>query len=221
MLPKMQQIREEFVRLLENEEFVIDKTGVKTVELTGITLILDEPVLFGKLNYEYADRELEWYKSQSLNVYDIPKTPEIWRHVSDRNGNVNSNYGWIIYSKENGEQYRNCVRTLRRDKDSRRAMMIYTRPSMQTEYNKEGMSDFMCTNTVQALIRNNKLVYVVNQRSCDAIFGLKNDAFWHIYVQGELVKELKVDYPELERGEIQYQFGSLHVYERHFDLIKA
>jgi thymidylate synthase len=83
------------------------------------------------------------------------------------------------------------------------------------------MSDFMCTNTVQALIRNDKLVYVINQRSCDAIFGFKNDAFWHIHVQGELVKELKVDYPELERGEIQYQFGSLHVYERHFKFIKT
>jgi len=221
MLPKMQQIREEFVRLLEKEEFVIDKTGVKTVELTGITLIADEVVLFGKLNMEYAERELEWYKSQSLNVYDIPKTPQIWRQVSDKDGNVNSNYGWVIYSKENGEQYRNCVRELRKNKDSRRAMMIYTRPTMQIEYNVNGMSDFMCTNNVQALIRNNKLVYIINQRSCDAIFGFKNDLFWHKYVQRQLVDELSIDYPGLEMGEVQYQFGSLHVYERHFDLIKA
>ena len=212
MIPNMQQVR---------EEFVIDKTGVKTVELTGITLIADEVVLFGKLNMEYAERELEWYKSQSLNVYDIPKTPQIWRQVSDKDGNVNSNYGWVIYSKENGEQYRNCVRELRKNKDSRRAMMIYTRPTMQIEYNVNGMSDFMCTNNVQALIRNNKLVYIINQRSCDAIFGFKNDLFWHKYVQRQLVDELSIDYPGLEMGEVQYQFGSLHVYERHFDLIKA
>ena len=99
--------------------------------------------------------------------------------------------------------------------------MIYTRPSMQTEYNKEGMSDFMCTNNTQALIRDNKLIYIINQRSCDAIFGFKNDLYWHINVLKELVEELKIDYPELEPGQIQYQFGSLHVYERHFDLIKA
>jgi len=220
MLPKMQQVRDEFSRLLKNEEFVIDKTGVKTVELTGITLIADDNTLFGDLNHDYARKELEWYKSQSLNVYDLPKTPKIWRMVADKDGNINSNYGWVIYSKENGEQYKNCVRTLRKDKDSRRAMMIYTRPSMQTEYNKNGMSDFMCTNNVQALIRNDKLVYIINQRSCDAIFGFKNDLFWHKYVQRELVKDLKEDYPELEVGEIQYQFGSLHVYERHFNLIK-
>jgi len=221
MIPKMQQIREEFVRLLKNKEFVIDKTGVKTVELTGITLIADEETLFGELNVEYAERELEWYKSQSLNVYDIPKTPKIWKDVSDCNGNINSNYGWVIYSKENGEQFKNCVRELRKNKDSRRAVMIYTRPSMQIEYNKNGMSDFICTNNVQAFIRNNRLIYIINQRSCDAIFGFKNDLFWHRYVQAQLVKELKQDYWELTKGEIQYQFGSLHVYERHFNLIKV
>ena len=220
-MPNMQQVREEFVRLLENEEFVVDKTGVKTVELTGITLIADEETLFGKLNTEYANRELKWYKSQSLNVYDIPKTPLIWKMVCDKDGNINSNYGWVIYSEENSEQYKNCVRELRKNRDSRRAVMIYTRPSMQVEYNKNGMSDFMCTNNVQVLIRNNKLVYVINQRSCDAIFGFKNDLFWHRHVQAQLVKELSIDYPELKVGEIQYQFGSLHVYERHFDLIKA
>ena len=219
LIPNMQQVREEFVRLLENKEFVIDKSGVKTVELTGITLIADEETLFGDLNRKYAEKELEWYKSQSLNVYDLPKTPTIWRIVCDKDGNINSNYGWVIYSEENGEQYKNCVRTLRRDKDSRRAMMIYTRPSMQTEYNKNGMSDFICTNNVQALIRDDKLIYIINQRSCDAVFGFKNDLFWHRYVQQELVNDLKEDYPDLELGEIQYQFGSLHVYERHFKLV--
>jgi len=216
----MQQIREEFVRLLEKEEFVIDKTGVKTVELTGISLIADEKVLFGELNKTYASRELNWYLSQSLNVYDIPKTPKIWKDVSDKDGNINSNYGWVIYSKENGEQYQNCVRELRKNKDSRRAVMIYTRPSMQTEYNKGGMSDFMCTNNVQVLIRNDKLIYIINQRSCDAIFGFKNDLYWHRYVQNKLMVDLLEDYRDLEIGEIQYQFGSLHVYERHFNLIK-
>jgi len=221
MLPKMQQIREEFVKLLKNEEFVIDKTGVKTVELAGITLIADEETLFGEVNYNYARKELDWYLSQSLNVYDIPKTPKIWKQVSDKDGNINSNYGWVVYSKENGEQFKNCARTLRKDKDSRRAVMIYTRPSMQTDYNINGMSDFMCTNTVQALIRNDKLIYIINQRSCDAIFGFKNDLFWHMNIQTELINELHEDYPDLRHGEILYQFGSLHVYERHFNLIKA
>jgi len=63
-------------------------------------------------------------------------------------------------------------------------------------------------------------VYMFNQRSCDAIFGFKNDIFWHRYVQKELLEDLKEDYPELELGDIICQFGSIHVYERHFKLLK-
>jgi thymidylate synthase len=218
-LPTMQEIREEFQRLLKEEEYFSPK-GEKTVEILGVSFVVDHPVLFGELDYAYIDKELEWYLSQSLNVYDIPKTPIVWKKVCDRNGNINSNYGWVIYSKKNGEQFKNCVRSLRKDKDSRRSMMIYTRPEMQVEYNKDGMSDFMCTNNVQVFIRNDKLVYLFNQRSCDVLYGFKNDVAWHMYVQQQLVKELKKDYENLEIGDMIAQFGSLHVYEKHFDKIE-
>lgn len=219
-MKKIQDIRNQFIELLANEEFVIDKTGVKTIEIVGESYIADEETIFGKLNKEYAEIEEAWYFSQSLNVYDLPKTPQIWRQVCDANGYINSNYGWMVYSKENGEQLRHCVRALRKDKDSRRAMMIYTRPSMQWEYNKNGMSDFVCTNTVQVLIRNNRLQYIINQRSCDAIFGAKNDLYWARTVHAHLLDLLSADYPDLILGDIIHQVGSLHVYERHFNLVK-
>lgn len=218
-VPGIKEVRQEFSRKLRDEEFVIDKTGVKTVEIVGATFIADEVTIFGKLNEDYAKKELDWYKSESLNVYDLPKTPQIWKQVCDKDGFIHSNYGWVIYSKENYDQYKWCLRTLRRDKDSRRAMMIYTRPSMQTEYNRDGMSDFICTNNVQVLIRHDKLEYVVNQRSCDAVFGFKNDVYWHRYVHNQLLEDLREDYPELELGKMSYQVGSLHVYERHFKFI--
>lgn len=217
---KVQDIRAMFKQAYINKEFTVDKTGVNTIELVGVTYDADEEVLFGTLNKEYAQLEVQWYESQSLNVYDLPKTPQIWRSVSDKNGFINSNYGYLIYSKENGEQYNNCLRTLRKDKDSRRAMMIYTRPLIQHEYNTNGMSDFICTNTVQILIRNNELHYVLNQRSCDAVFGAKNDLYWARHVQAKLVQDLQLDYPGLKTGRLIHQCGSLHVYERHFKFIE-
>jgi thymidylate synthase len=219
-MQKIQDIKNLFVQLLNNQEYVIDKSGVKTIEIVGESYIADEEVIFGTLNMKYAQKEVQWYNSQSLNVFDISKTPKIWRQVCDKNGFINSNYGWIIFSEENSYQYLNCLRTLRKDKDSRRAMMIYTRPSMQYEYNKNGMSDFICTNTVQCLIRNNKLIYIINQRSCDAVFGAKNDLFWGRYIQKKLYNDLIEDYPELKLGDIIHQVGSLHVYERHFKFIE-
>jgi len=219
LIPNINDVKTEFKRKLANKDFVIDKSGVKTVELLGLTFLADEETIFGVLNSKYAKKELDWYNSPSLNVYDMPKAPTIWRQVCDKDGYIHSNYGWIIYSKDNHEQYTHCLRTLRKDKDSRRAMMVYTRPAIQREYNQNQMSDFICTNTVHALIRDDKLHYVVNQRSCDAIFGFKNDVYWHRHVHQELFKDLCLDYKNLTLGDIKYQVGSLHVYEQHFNLI--
>lgn len=220
-MKRIKDIREMFIEKLKSEDFVIDKSGVKTIELVGESYIVDEDIIFGTLNTDYAKKEVQWYLSQSLNVYDIPKTPLIWKQVCDKDGNINSNYGWCIFSEENGSQYKNCIRELRKNKDTRRAMMIYTRPSMHTDYNKNGMSDFMCTNNVQILIRNNKLNYILNQRSCDSIFGFKNDIYWAKFVHNKILEDLKEDYPELELGDLIHQVGSLHVYERHFELVKG
>lgn len=219
-MKKIEDIRQMFKEKLKDSDFVIDKSGVRTVELIGESYIVNEETIFGLLNLEYVIKELEWYNSQSLNVYDMSKPPAIWKAVSDKDGYINSNYGWSIYSEDNFHQYKNCLRTLRKDKDSRRAMMIYTRPSIQEEYNKNGMSDYICTNTVQVLIRNDKLQYILNQRSCDAVFGAKNDLFWARHVQKKLYEDLKEDYPNLEIGDIIHQVGSLHVYERHFNLVE-
>lgn len=212
-------IRRIFKEKLENKEFVTDKSGVKTVEILGASYIASEDVIFGTPNIQYAQKEVEWYLSKSLNVYDMPNPPAIWKQVADNLGFINSNYGWVIFSDDNHLQYNNCLRELRRNKDTRRAMMIYTRPSMQYEFNKNGMSDFICTNNVQVFIRDNKLVYLINQRSCDAVFGYKNDIFWHKYVQNMLCNDLKEDYEGIAPGEIIHQVGSLHIYERHFKFI--
>jgi thymidylate synthase len=214
-------IRQTFKEKLELEEFVIDKSGVKTIEIEGASFLVDSPTIFGTLNEDYAKRELAWYESQSLNVNDIPEPiPAIWKAVADKNGFINSNYGWCIYSEDNWSQYNSTLETLKKDVDTRRAIMIYTRPSMHLEYNKNGRSDFMCTNTVQYLIRNGELVSIVSMRSNDAIFGFKNDFYWQKHVSEKLVEDLKEVYPSLILGDIIWNVGSLHVYERHFDLVR-
>ena len=218
MLPTLnvRSIREYFIYALERGEFVTDKTGVKTIEVVGAQFIADEPAIFGKVNEDYVKQELEWYKSMSRNIWDIPgSVPEIWKRVATKDGWINSNYGWCIWHEDNYKQYLNCFAQLRADKNSRRAIMIYTRPSMQEEYNENGMSDFMCTNAVQYLIRNGELYAHVNMRSNDVVYGYKNDYAWQQYVQHSLAADLGV-----EIGPLIWNVGSLHVYEQHFHLVK-
>ena len=213
---RVQDIRNYFKTSLYFEEFVTDKTGVKTIEMIGAQFVADEPAIFGTVDEDYVKRELEWYRSRSRNINDIPGgPPKIWQQVADKDGNINSNYGWCIWSRENYEQYTHCYEELKNNKNSRRGIMIYTRPGMQWEYNIDGMSDFMCTNTVQYLIRNGELYALVNMRSNDVVYGYKNDYAWQAYVQQSLAADLGC-----EVGPIIWNVGSLHVYERHFGLVK-
>jgi thymidylate synthase len=216
-------IRNIFKEKLKMEDFVIDKTGVKTVEIMNASFFANEPAIFGTVNEDYVRRELEWYKSQSLNVNDIPGgPPEIWKMVASSTGRINSNYGWCIYSFENGDQFTKVVDELSVNPDSRRAVMIYTRPNMHYQYNTGGMSDFMCTNTVQYMIRNNKLHAMVYMRSNDAVFGYKNDYAWQKHVLLEVWEYLRhafSKFDDLGLGDIYWNVASLHVYERHFKFI--
>jgi thymidylate synthase len=218
----VEYIREQFIECLNAEDFVIDKSGVKTIELVNAVFHANESSIFGTVNKEYVERELQWYRSMSLNVNDIPGgAPAIWKQVADKDGFINSNYGWCIYSQENGYQFKNVLEELISNPFSRRANMIYIRPSMHGDFNRNGMSDFMCTNNVQYFIRGGQLHACVYMRSNDAVFGYKNDYAWQRYVQEQLLiginNRLCTAYA---LGTMLWNVGSLHVYERHFDLVK-
>ena len=212
----VQDVREYFRQALSEERYVTDKTGVKTIELVNANFIADEETIFGEPNRDYIAREIQWYKSQSLNVHHIPGgPPEIWKQVADKYGIINSNYGWCIWSVSNYDQYDNVRQELRNNPNSRRAVMIYTRPSMWFDYKVHGRSDFMCTNAVQYLVRDDKLDAIVQMRSNDVVYGYRNDYAWQDYILQLLADELQI-----ERGKIHWNCGSLHVYERHFSMVK-
>ena len=200
-----------------------DKVGTEPdmLEVTGASFIADASYIFMKPNASYIERELAWYESMSLNVNDIPGgPPKIWRDVASTNGLINSNYGYLVYSEDNHSQFANALDTLRHDRDSRRAVMIYTRPSMHEDYAFDGMSDFVCTNVVQYVIRGSFLHAIVQMRSNDAVYGYRNDYAWQRAVQMRMLLALRRTYPTLVLGSMTWQVGSLHIYPRHFDHVR-
>jgi len=214
-MPKVNDIRIQFDNMLKHEQFTIDRTGVKTLEIIGATFIADEDYIIREPNKDYIQRELDWYKSQSRYVIDIPgKTPTIWQQVSDDFGKINSNYGWCVWSEENGNQFDNVVNELRKNPNSRRAVMIYNRPTMHIDYNENGMNDFMCTYANTFYIRDGRLISHYLMRSNDAVFGYNNDYAWAKYVQKELADELNI-----EVGDLIWTASNLHIYERHFGFL--
>lgn len=217
----IKSVRDKLTRLYEIEDFVTDKSGVKVVEIVNAAFMVTDDHIFGLPNYDYIERELKWYESQSLNVHDIPgSTPTIWISVADSDGRINSNYGWMIYSEENGKQFDNVVKELIQNPFSRRAEMIYTRPSMHRDYCAGGMNDFCCTETVQYLLRDNMLETIVKMRSNDAWAGFRNDYAWQKHVQSKVLTELNNRGNSYELGNIYWNVGSLHVYSRQFYLLE-
>lgn len=215
---RVKYIRETFKDKLKSGNFCIDKTGVKTIEIIGASFIADEPSIFGVPSEEYINLELEWYRSGSTNINDIygpeREPPAAWQYAANTHGEINSNYGHIIYSDKYFNQYNNVINELKNNPDSRRAQLVYNRPSVWKEYNENGKSDFICTNAQTFYIRDGKLDMVSQMRSNDAVFGYKNDYAWAKYLMDDVAKDL-----DLEVGELTWQVMNLHVYERHFKFL--
>jgi len=215
---KVTDIRDHFFDELAAQRYTIDKTGAKTIEMLGASFIADEPSIFGVPSQEYIDAEIAWYESMSTNINDIHKDkqpPAAWKYSANHNGEINSNYGHLLFSEKYFRQFQNAADELVSNPDSRRAQMIYNRPSIWVEYNENGKNDFICTNAQTFYIRDSKLHMVSQMRSNDVVFGYKNDYAWQNYLIHVMSNQL-----ELEMGTITWQVQNLHVYERHFHLVK-
>lgn len=214
----VQSIRKIFIDKLAEKDVADDGN----LEVISASFIADEPCIFGEINEKWNAEELRWYMSQSLNVNDIaPPVPAIWNQVSSSKGLINSNYGWCIFSSKNGYQFHKAIDSLVKNKNSRQAVMIYIRPSMHEDSVKDGMRDFMCTYSTQLLIRDGKLHHIVNMRSNDVVYGFKGDRFWQDTVLDFALARLNDTYPDLVKGNLYWNSGSLHVYPKHFHLVKS
>ena len=230
LLHSVKDIREFFIGELNDGEFTIDKTGQKTIELFGASFLATAPSIFGTPSEEYIKKEIAWYESMSTNIYDIntesgADAPAAWKYAADKHGNINSNYGHLIYSEKFYSQYQNVLQELLKNPDGRRATMVYNRPSIWKEYNEGGKSDFICTNAVSYYIRDGILHAVVQMRSNDVVFGYKNDYAWQFYLMEKLCfdynnEDRYVNGNVIEPGMMMWQVQNLHVYERHFHLVK-
>jgi thymidylate synthase len=222
LYPTIDEIRDTFGAYLDDKNFVVDKSGVRMIEIRGVSFIANEDKIFDDVNWDYVSREIRWYESQSRYVEDLPApVPEIWTKISDKNGMINSNYGWMIFSSENYNQYHRVLEELKRFPESRRTEMIYQRPSMWVDYDKDGMSDFCCTDSHSFFVRNGRLEVHVKMRSNDVRRGYRNDRAWAHHVQKKLLFDLNTTRTDelLGEGDIMWTASSLHIYEPDFFLV--
>ena len=202
------------IRELFRDKKALGLTRNGTIEIQGAYFIANRRTIFGKRNEDYIAAEIEWYESCDRSVDKLAdlygRRVAIWDSVADENGLVNSNYGYCIYSRERGHQYANAVSALRKNEFTRQAVMIY----MPTNMHEIAGKDFTCTYAVQYFNNDGYVNAHVFMRSNDLVFGYNNDYAWQSHVLHKLAKDC-----DLQVGTIYWCAGSLHVYERHWDLI--
>ena len=218
---------EDIIKMLKEKYKKQQFDSLGNISILSASFVVTTNDMLKEPNEEYIQRELEWYLSESLNVNDIPgKTPKIWEQVSDKDGFINSNYGWTTFSKENYSQFDKVLEELsKNNKYSRQGVIIFIRPTMHEDSKRKGMHDFICTYCYNFKIERDldgidKLYMMVNMRSNDCVFGYLNDKGFADYVFNRMLNELQKTYPELQKGVMFWKADNFHVYPRHFKYLE-
>jgi len=156
-------------------------------------------------NKKYAAAEWAWYLSGDPKISKLGELygsiPPIWKRMADKNGEVNSNYG---YQWQRHNQLEYIVNKLRENPDTRHAAIsIY-----DAKENNEYVHDTPCTYAVQFSIVNNKLCMSVYMRSNDIWYGFCNDQYQFASLQQMIADRLSI-----ETGWYYHHAHNMHLYK--------
>ena len=153
---------------------------------------------------DYAEAEWQWYLSGDRNIKKLGeiygKVPEIWKRMADKNGNVNSNYGW---QWQRGGQLDEVVSLLKDNPKTRQAAISIYDCKEYPMYDY----DTPCTYAVQFTIVDNKLNMCVTMRSNDLWYGFCNDQYCFSRLQLMIADKL-----EIRLGTYFHFAHNLHLY---------
>ena len=168
-----------------------------------------------KLNLDYLKWEFLWYLRADPKDAAVADAAQMWKDLRQPDGSYFSNYGQYWFGPQAGFFW--ALGSLLQDKDSRQAII----PMLNTSHLYEGNKDVVCTYGINFCIRSDELHMTVHMRSNDAIWGLTNDAACFSFLHEMMHVALKAEMPELKMGTYTHIADSLHVYERHFEMLRT
>jgi len=211
--------------LLNNPEYISKPRGMEVKEIRDCIIEIKNPMINLYKNKhrsspkKYYGAELLWYFSGTNNPTYIEQHASLWKHIHNPDGTVNSSYGNLLFKEKTPEgltQYQWVIESLKNDKDSRQAFMHFNKPHHQYIGNK----DQVCT--LQALfhIRNDELHMTLTMRSNDVVLGFMTDWAFFSVLHYHVCLHMKEYYPTLRMGSYTHISHSMHLYEKHYDLVE-
>lgn len=223
--------------LSHEPQHICSPRGQKIKERLVVTLQLNNPrarLLSCKkrnTNYGFAVGEFLWYWSGKRDLETMLYYNKRMSSYSDDGITLNSAYGYRIRKQQHefelggypgdtseASQWESCVETLKKDPDSRRALMLINLPvdNIKASLSDSGSKDVPCTLSLQFFIRQNQLDLHVHMRSNDVMWGLTYDLFSFTLMQECMLLELQEKFKDLKLGKYYHTAGSMHLYEPHF-----
>lgn len=152
--------------------------------------------------------ELLWYLAGSNELKFIQYYIPTYHKYSNDGETIFGAYGPRLFAL-NGriDQVKNVVETLKKNGDSRRAVIQIFQGEDLAENLVERKNDLPCTCTLQFTLRKRQLHLLVMMRSNDAFKGLPHDVFAFTMLQEIIARALAV-----EIGLYKHAVGSLHLY---------
>jgi thymidylate synthase len=171
-----------------------------------------------KMNLAYAKREWLWYLGADAKDDSICEHAQLWKKLKQPDGTFFSNYGQYLFAKPEGgsSQFEYVIRCLKADPSSRRAsMMLLSKDHLFMEN-----IDTVCTYAINFTISNGCLDMTVMMRSNDVVYGFTNDAFCFSQLHAFVFKVLQFSMPGLKMGFYTHFTNSMHVYEKHYEMLR-
>ena len=167
-------------RLIYSPEYKCSPRGEMIHEFTNIQFKLEDPYSCMYINkrrssqFKYIAAELLYYINGNNKSEFISKYASLWNKLKNDNDTINSSYGYLIFNDlnlNNITQWQWSYESLKKDKDSRQAILHFNNSSHQVL----GVKDFPCTMYGIFNIRNNILNFSIYMRSNDLVMGLPTD----------------------------------------------
>lgn len=189
--------------------------GQATRELVGIGLELPAPRArlvtspVRNVNLFFCFGEFLWYMAGSNDLSMISYYNKRYQQFSDDRRVLHGAYGHRWFHHCGVNQVQAVVDKLKADPSSRQAVLsIFGAQDLVTP-----TRDVPCTCLIQFLLREGRLHAIAYMRSNDVIWGMPYDIF-----SFTLLQELVARMLGCEPGTYRHWVGSLHLYQRHFEL---
>jgi thymidylate synthase len=199
-----------FVDIMQTNE---DFAGTKAVFNEVFTLanpsdkVINTPQR--KFNEDYAEYEWNWYLKGDRDASEISERAKIWKQMMvDGTTEVNSNYG---YFWNKNYQLSRVIQELKTNKETRRAIVVHYDINELDRYKH----DTPCNDVLNFYIKDDKLHLTVFARSIDLVFGFCNDQYTFAKLMEMVAFQL-----DIPVGEMTWMITNLHIYPRHYDMLK-